>query len=1169
MMTWLRNLARMLSARQWWTACGLALVLALLWTVSLWRDWTMVVPLVGTVLLLAVAMAALLLDRFRAFRTAASLEQSIRGQAEEELFSVRPERREQIEQIEREFSEAVESLKRSKVGKGQRGRAALYALPWYVVVGPPAVGKTTAINESGLDFPLGTNRVRGIGGTRNCDWFFSSDAILLDTAGRYVTVEEDRDEWLKFLDLLRLHRRRTPVNGVIVMVSIHELLQMSVDQLDDAATEMRQRINELIERLGVRFPVYLVFTKCDLLRGFVEFFDTLDRKEREQVWGCTLGRHHTDTPGEQFEREFDLLVQSLVDRRLERLTAAPTDPETAREVYLFPLEFAATRETLSQFVGRLLQPNPYQDNPDFRGFYFTSAVQTGVASDHVMRSITGSFELTSVRRDRAPAEPENRSYFLASLFSDVIIRDRNRVAPTSKMAVTRERVRRVAIAAVALVVAGFAWWSGSAFARSAREIHAAGGAVKASANPATFQDLDSLRRVITRLDRSRAASEQILRLGLDRSPSLARALRAEYTRRARPVFEAMFFRPIEARLRSGVERNARATPDTRADEKEDLRAYLLFSAELARLTTSEDSAVERPFLKGYLRRFDGMRPGDSLYTNLFVDVLDAPVVRTDSQLVAQVRKRLYVLPTVDGIYDEMMHGDAARGLRPITLASVAGGAWPTPFERSTKGVRGVFTKAGWDGYVQAAIEQWSKEPGKTDWVIGSRPDRLTSDLRDPEQLAGLLLQKYFEDYIAEWRHFLRDVRYQRLDMRTAATSLDALGDQERSPLLALIDTAIAQTRFENPAVTASRATLKPFIDRVLKVVGLQRASGAMGESVNPVDRTFAPLHALRAQGGAPFRQILAQYQTFGQMLQTIAGNPDAVSQLAMEKGRARGAIGQAAGKLDDEIRQALFEQPLDLAFNAVKRGTLDELEGGWREQVCRPYQTGLAGFYPFAPNGKDAPIKDVESFLRPRTGTLWDFYDKKLASLIKPGTFQPADAQASAVSPAIPTALRTASTIDALFFDRDELRVDFDVTPELAQVDVTAGVKAFPSQFCIRVDGQAYCSRMGYRETKPFTWPGRTGDVGAQVSATIQTQDHRALPLRPLESPGPWGWFRLLDRAQLTNEHGETFATWLLEEPGRYKVQVKFKLTPKGGRNPLDDTNRRLFSRFTCLSSLR
>jgi type VI protein secretion system component VasK len=259
------------------------------------------------------------------------------------------------------------------------------------------------------------------------------------------------------------------------------------------------------------------------------------------------------------------------------------------------------------------------------------------------------------------------------------------------MASTRDRVRRAAIAAVALLVAGFASWSGSAGATIARDIRAASGAVESSARAAAFQDLDSLRAVITRLEKSEATTEQILRLGLDRSPSLAHDLRLEYVRRARPIFDMLFFRPIESRLRGAVERGASASAETRADQKDDLRAYLLFGGESGRLATSEDSTVERPFLKGYLRRFDGVRPGDTLYTNLFVDVMYEPVMRTDSQLVAQVRKRLYVVPTLEGLSDEMMHGDAAQRLRPITDAGVIGSAGHMPFEGSKKAVRGVFT----------------------------------------------------------------------------------------------------------------------------------------------------------------------------------------------------------------------------------------------------------------------------------------------------------------------------------------------------------------------------------------------------------------------------------------------------------------------------------------------
>jgi type VI secretion system protein ImpL len=791
-----------------------------------------------------------------------------------------------------------------------------------------------------------------------------------------------------------------------------------------------------------------------------------------------------------------------------------------------------------------------------------------MAADHVLQSITGSFDLASVSVDRPAAEPESRSYFLRSLFADVIIRDRNRVAPTSKMASTRELVRRAAVAAVALLVAGFAWWAGSAFAGSAADIRSAAGAVESSASTATLERLDSLRAVIVRLEETEGATTRFLRLGLDRSPSLVHALRARYLERARPIFDDLVFQPLETRMNERVERNAPRDAERRADEKDDLRAYLLLGTELGRLWATEDSTLERPFLKSYLRRAPGLRAADSAYTDLFVDVLREPVMPTDSALVARVRARLYVLPTLDRLYDEMMHGEAVRQLSPFTLGGVLGGG-ATPFDNPEARVAGVFTRSGWESYVQGAIEQWSREPGKTDWVLGSRPERLPVELRDPERVAGMLLQKYFEDYVAAWRDFLGDVRYRKFDLRTGPGVLSTLGDPERSPFIALVDSVSTQTRFENAVVSASKEKVRPFIDRVLKAVGLQRAPGAAGgESANPVDRTFASFHALRAEGGAPLREIVAQYQTFGQMMQTLAGSGEAVSQLAVEKGRARGAIARAAGRLDPEIRDALFERPLDIALGAVRRGTMEEVGDGWRRKVCQPFNAELGALYPFDPNGKDAAIKDVESFFRPRTGTLAEFRDGELPAIVKPGTLQPIDPQGGGLSPAAASALRIGSSIGELFFDRDELRVEFDVTPELAQVDVLApGLRAFAGQFCLRIDGEQYCSRMGYRETRTFAWPG-TGQGGAQISATVHGANNRALPLRPLESPGPWGWLRLLDRAEITTERGETYATWELEEPGRYKVRVKYKLMPKGGKNPFDSINRRLFARFACPANL-
>ena len=116
-------------------------------------------------------------------------------------------------------SRIEDTLKRLKSAPGGDAKRHLYELPWYMLIGPPGSGKTTALVKSGISFVgsdgRGVEAVRGIGGTRNCDWWFAEDAVLLDTAGRYTTqdsdTENDRKAWLGFIDLLKTYRDRKSV----------------------------------------------------------------------------------------------------------------------------------------------------------------------------------------------------------------------------------------------------------------------------------------------------------------------------------------------------------------------------------------------------------------------------------------------------------------------------------------------------------------------------------------------------------------------------------------------------------------------------------------------------------------------------------------------------------------------------------------------------------------------------------------------------------------------------------------------------------------------------------------------------------------------------------------------------------------------------------------------
>ena len=143
----------------------------------------------------------------------------------------------------------------------------------------------------------------------------TTEAIILDTAGRYTTESSDREEWFAFLDLLKKYRTRRPINGVLAAVNIADLSEAHPEEVASLAREVRARIDELQGRLGVVVPVYLCFTKCDLLPGFVEMFNDLSEEDRHQIWGFTLPATDQFDLTHQVTEHFDELTAVLEKTR--------------------------------------------------------------------------------------------------------------------------------------------------------------------------------------------------------------------------------------------------------------------------------------------------------------------------------------------------------------------------------------------------------------------------------------------------------------------------------------------------------------------------------------------------------------------------------------------------------------------------------------------------------------------------------------------------------------------------------------------------------------------------------------------------------------------------------------------------------------------------------------
>ncbi|MBP7503146.1 MAG: type VI secretion system membrane subunit TssM, partial [Aquabacterium sp.] len=475
--------------------------------------------------------------RWRAQRAAQSLEQAMADEADKAVREAADAgRQDEVAAVRERMTEAVKLIKTSRLGETS-GSAALYELPWYAVIGNPAAGKSSAVVKSGLKFPFADNTdnvIQGIGGTRHCDWYFTTEGILLDTAGRYSVHEEDRGEWLGFLSLLKKHRPKAPLNGVIIAVSVAELGANKPEFAIDLARKLRQRVQELTEKLEVFAPVYVLFTKADLIAGFVDFFEDRERSERDKVWGATLPY---DTTGRgdvvaQFEQQFDVLYQGLKDASVARMSLHRGE-QLPPGVLTFPLEFAALKPALRTFLNTLFEDNPYQFRPIFRGFYFTSAVQEGQSTSRASERVADQFGL-QLQPGPAAAVYSQSGFFLKELFSRVIFADRDLV----KQYTSRHKLRlRYAafFGGLTLVGAVLAGWTWSYMGNRQLVAHVQADLLKAQQVQHQRVDLQSrlealeiLQDRLEQMQRYRAERPWSIGLGLYQGDTIEARLKEEY-----------------------------------------------------------------------------------------------------------------------------------------------------------------------------------------------------------------------------------------------------------------------------------------------------------------------------------------------------------------------------------------------------------------------------------------------------------------------------------------------------------------------------------------------------------------------------------------------------------------------------------------------------------------
>ncbi|AXM94876.1 type VI secretion protein IcmF/TssM N-terminal domain-containing protein [Pseudomonas plecoglossicida] len=387
------------------------------------------------------------------------------------------------------------AMLRTDRSAGGGGKAALSDLPWYLVLGMSAAGKTSLLTHSGLSASIATAN-DSESGTQHCDWYFSPDAVMIDTAGRYLRDDQSASEFAAFLRMLRKQRGKAAINGLVLVVSLPELLTSNSEAREALAAQLVARVQEYAECLDANPPIYLMLSKTDQLPGFSQTFEGLDLHQRQQPLGTTFGLNEIRNLG----------LHAVLETRLKNLQAHIRQHVDAQRVSLgaaadstlisFPQYFAELEGVLEQFLEHFIRSQHGSAPLLLRGLYFTSALQTDQQLAPVYEdTIADSFAL-QVAQDEAPHTGEkpagNRSFFITDTFRRVIFPDRDLTLYQSRLG------RQAAFSPLLLGMAAaagvaFIGWQALSFANNR-------------------QWLDSLRGQLAEIEQS-ADREQLLAAG--------------------------------------------------------------------------------------------------------------------------------------------------------------------------------------------------------------------------------------------------------------------------------------------------------------------------------------------------------------------------------------------------------------------------------------------------------------------------------------------------------------------------------------------------------------------------------------------------------------------------------------------------------------------------------
>lgn len=993
---------------------------------------------------------------------------------------------------------------------------------WYLIIGQPNSGKQTILEAIELDMMLPTKQFNFPALAEYCNWRFIADNFLISATPpalitNNITIENipHHAAWESLLRLLKKYRYKKSLNGVIITVDLPTLL--TTDNWQTQAQLIKQQLQTLYHRLAARIPVYLLFTKCDLLDGFTNFFMDLDHVERHQPWGITLPLNGIVNITNFLQCEFEQLITQLNERLLWRLHGEP-DLKNREKIVCFPQQLFAYQNQLTNFVKEALISNDYFANHciQFRGMYFTAGQNNVTNKNLCSASVEQKFLLPTINNNYYRTY---NSHFITGIFNEIIFPEKLLVGNLPTLKVRQQRKIYYVISGILLLgLVGIKLSYDKnkiAISRAASQMHNYQPITTKQNLPNMIASLNELQKVHT-VYQNTPPFAWLLYI----NSYMPFAINQTHQAALQHVLQTNFIAAITKHLATQLHQYVNESPlNKNYNNIQKINIYDTLKAYLA-LNANNQIAPNWivPVINRYLTSALSSSPQQLTYLPRFFTLMLATPFKSVSlneNLIFQVRTKLQKIPLSTRIYWLLQQQAKSLNITEINLSNELGETFEQVFVTNKSPViPALYTSQGIHLFYSAHSANMVNKLLKNDLVLGLVAQPLSATKK--KQLLQELQILYFTDHIAAWNNAINSLHIVPLKNIEHALEVFSLITTRQSP-----------------------------IDRLLSLIEEQRICQSIGlENHTPLNK-FKICSANKNQFRIDHKKMRAIRKNLNEIHVIL-------KKINYADNRHQMANDIIKNIIQRDIKQNPFEQLYaqamqlpatfrhwycDLAINSLKvifHEANEVMNHQWQKEILPEYNANFHHRYPIDPHASaEVELSNFIHFFG-TGGTLEKFTKQHLQPYLN--TTQeswrwktPLIQQTIAINPAILNLLNKAHHIRTNYFANDgkQLKLFFTLKP----LTLDSRLK----NINLRIGKREINYQHGPQQSYEYQWPLTNDALKSSLTVTDFSGD-----LKQLTFEGAWSLFRLLSAAKITTTNSPNVYQLTLQING---YEASFYLT--------------------------